>query len=189
LGDVWKLSDEELTKRLGKFGHRLSELSRNVDRSVVSPVSVAKSISSETTLTENTRDRALLKQHLLEQSESVGRQLRKAGMRARTVTLKLKHGDFKRATRSTTLRGPTQSSDTIYKAAVGLLRSYTIERPLRLIGVGTSGLTPDDAPRQMPLFADGENPDKGWERVDAAIDAIGRKYGRDAVRKATLRDP
>ncbi len=189
LGEVSKLSDKVLAEKLGKFGSRLRDLSQNVDKSTVSPSSVAKSVSSETTLLENTRDRKLLCRHLLRQSESVGRQLRRAGLRARTVTVKLKAEDFKRATRSTTLVAPTQSADTIYKAAGDLLTAFSLKKPVRLIGVGTSGLISDDAPEQMALFGNGGKTHKAWESVDAALDSITKKYGRDVIKKASLRDP
>lgn len=189
LGDVSKLSEKALKAKLGKFGYRLRELSRNIDKSIVSPLSVTKSVSSETTLLENTKDKVLLNRHLMRQSESVGRQLRKAGVRSKTITVKIKHADFRRATRSTTLNKPTQSSETIYKAASALLLNYTIKQPIRLVGVGASGLLSDDTPEQMALFGNGRKADKNWEKVDSALDAIAHKYGKNIINKASLRDP
>lgn len=188
LGDVSRLSENTLEAKLGKFGYRLRDLALNIDKSIVSPLSTAKSISTETTLMEDTKDKDLLTRHLMRQSENVGRRLRQAGVRAKTVTVKVKHADFRRATRSTTLNTPTQSSDTIYKAANKLLLTYTIEKPIRLIGVGAAGLLTDNTPEQMPLFGSGKKTDKNWEKVDSALDAITHKYGKNIINKASLRD-
>ena len=189
LGEVRKYSDQTLTKKLGRYGQRLIDLSGNVDKSKVTPSHTAKSVSSETTLAENTADKALLKGHLLRRAESVARQLRKSGQRARTVTLKVKHSDFRQVTRRTSLSDPTQSSKAIYDAAVDLLDRYAIKKHVRLIGVGTSGLVPVDMPKQAELFGDlsvGANrDDTDWEKVDAAVDSIVRKFGKDVIGKAS----
>jgi len=186
LGDVKKTPAKTLEKRLGKSGHRLSALSQNIDPSTISASATAKSVSSETTLLENTRDRTILRRYLLWQSESVGRQLRKGQFRAKTITLKLKHEDFKRITRNRTLDLPTQSSETIYRAAKSLLASYRIAKPVRLVGVGASGLISEATPTQMTLFQGHPSADEDWERVDAAVDTITDKFGKHAIKKASL---
>ena len=189
LGDVKKYSDRMLIKKLGRYGHRLIELSGNIDKSAITPSSVAKSVSSETTLPVNADDKALLKKYLLIQAEDVGRQLRESGLKAKTVTLKVKHNDFKQVTRRTSLVNPTQSSETIYKTAKRLLDEYTIRKKVRLIGVGTSGLVSIDMPEQIELFADlttdPKKEDANWEKVDETVDSIIRKFGKDAIRKAS----
>jgi DNA polymerase IV len=189
LGDLAALPERTLKAKLGKFGYRLRDLSRNIDPSVVSPSSTVKSISTETTLPENTENKDELRAYLLRQSESVGHQLRIAKVRAKTVTLKIKHADFKRATRSAGLDRPTQSSKAIYKTANRLLQAYSVTKPIRLIGLGATGLLEEDTPEQMPLFGDRQKPDKNWERVDAAVDAIAHKYGKNIINKASLQDP
>jgi len=167
----------------------LIELSGNIDKSAVEPISVAKSVSSETTLPVNTTDKPMLKKYLLRQADDVGRQLRKSGLRAKTVTLKVKHNDFKQVTRRTSLIDPTQSSETIYKTATKLLDEYAIKKKVRLIGVGTSGLVSIDMPEQIELFADLTNDlkkeDASWEKVDKTVDSIVRRFGKDAIRKAS----
>ena len=90
LGDVRRLPEKALIMHLGKFGRRLRALSCGNDDSPVIPHAPHKSISSERTLPADTRDIKLLKRYLLSQSAEVARQLRLAGMRARTITIKLK---------------------------------------------------------------------------------------------------
>ncbi len=184
LGDVQKFPQEILLQRLGKFGLRLIELSAGRDRETVMPAAAPKSVSSERTLAADTRDKHLLGKHLLQQSAEVARQLRKAGLRARTITLKIKHADFTQHTRSKTIDRPTRSSETIYRHALGLLENYRSTRKIRLIGVGASGLTPDDAPMQMELFGSVGEADTTWETVDKTVEQITRKFGPDAVKRA-----
>jgi DNA polymerase-4 len=187
LGDVNALSLRILEKKLGKFGRRLAELAAGVDKTPVSPESQRKSISSETTLGRDTRDRDKLEKVLLQQSQVVARSLRKHAFRARTITLKIKRADFKQFTRNKTITRPTQSSETIYKAALGLFERFPLNQKVRLIGVGASGLIGDAVPVQMDMFAAPADPgEKTWEKVDQTLDRISRKFGTHAVRRASL---
>ncbi len=188
LGDVQKFPEQMLLDRLGKFGQRLIELSAGMDRSKVTPWTPHKSISSERTLAEDTRDRHLLNRYLLKQSEEVARQLRKAGVKARTISLKLKHADFKQFTRSKTIDTPTQSSKTIYRHAAGLLDDYRLTRKIRLIGVGTSGFKSVGLPVQLNLFDRVKETDTTWEKVDQTVETITNRFGRDAIKRGTLSD-
>jgi len=189
LADVNSLAPGILEKRLGKFGRRLTELASGVDKTPVSPDSERKSISSEITLNQDTRDREQLEKILLQQSQVVARSLRKHGFRARTITLKIKQSDFKQFTRNKTITTPTQSSETIYKAAVALFERCRLKQNIRLIGVGASGLVNDAVPIQMDMFASPTDPGENtWEKVDQTLDRISRKFGNHAVRRASLAD-
>ena len=186
LGDVKKYPDKILLDRLGKFGQRLIELSTGMDHSRVTPWSPHKSISSERTLAEDTRDKMVLHKHLLKQSEEVARQLRKAGVKARTITLKLKHADFKQITRSKTINSPTRSSETIFRYAAELLDNYQLAQNIRLIGVGTSGFKSAGQPVQLDLFDRVKESDQTWEKVDRTVETITNKFGRGAIKRGTL---
>ena len=186
LGEVKKFPEKILLDRLGKFGQRLIELASGRDPSTVTPWSPHKSISSERTLGEDTDDKKLLNKYLLKQSEEVARQLRKEGVKARTIALKLKHADFKQFTRSKTIDTPTQSSETIYRYAVRLLDDYRLTQKIRLIGVGTSGFKSTDRPVQLNLFDRVKESDHTWEKVDRTMETITKKFGRDAIKRGTL---
>jgi len=187
LGDVKKFP-EKMLDRLGKFGQRLIELACGRDHSTVTPWSPHKSISSERTLGEDTDDKKLLHKYLLKQSQEIARQLRKANVKAKTITLKLKHADFKQFTRSKTIDTPTQSSETIYRHAVRLLDEYQLTHKIRLIGVGTSGFQSPDRPVQLNLFDRINESDKTWEKVDRTVETITQRFGRDAIKRGTLKD-
>ena len=186
LGDVKKFPEKMLLDRLGKFGQRLIELGSGRDHSTVTPWSPHKSISSERTLGEDTDDKKLLNKYLLKQSEEIARQLRKANVKAKTITLKLKHADFKQFTRSKTIDTPTQSSETIYRYAVRLLDDYRLTQKIRLVGVGTSGFKSTDRPVQLNLFDRVKESDQTWEKVDRTVETITKKFGRDAIKRGTL---
>jgi DNA polymerase-4 len=188
LGDVQRLPEKSLLKHLGKFGKRLRTLSSGSDHSPVTPQAPHKSISSERTLAADTRDVNLLKRYLLSQSGEVSKQLRKTGARAKTITIKIKDEDFKTVTRRTTIAIPTQSSKTIYKHAAQLMDDYKITQKIRLIGVGTSGFSSVTASVQMGLFDTHAETQDDWEKIDKALDSISKKFGKDLVGRATLKE-
>lgn len=188
LGDVQRLPQKTLLRHLGKFGERLRALSSGTDDSPVTPRVSHKSISSERTLAADTSDINLLKRCLLSQAAEVARQLRQAGMRAKTITIKIKDADFKTVTRRTTLAIPAQSSKTIYEHAARLLDDYKITKTIRLIGLGTSGFSPVSASVQMGLFEHKQESSGDWEKVDKTLDSIGQKFGTHVVRRATLKE-
>lgn len=186
LGDARAYSEKQLLDRLGKFGKRIFELANGIDRSAVKIDRPVKSASNEETLATDTRDKALLKHHLLAQSEDVGRQLRRHGLKAKTVTLKIKYADFIQKTRQTTLPRHTFSSEKIYQAAVALLDAVKLDKPLRLIGVGASDLSAKDQPFQMDLFGNTDKSTDKWEKLDTTVDAIAAKFGKGTIKKAGL---
>ena len=188
LGDVHRLPEKTLLKHLGKFGRRLRALSAGSDASPVTPHAPHKSISSERTLAADTRDVKLLKSYLLSQSAKVARQLRQAGVRARTIVIKIKDADFRTATRRTTIAIPTQSSKTIYRHAAQLIDDFNITKKIRLIGVGTTGFSAVTASVQLGLFDQKEKSSENWEKVDKTLDSISQKFGKDVIGRAALKD-
>ena len=187
LGQVNGCDPDMLVRKLGKLGHRLIALAQGRDASTVTPLRAAKSISTETTLSENTCDRAELAGYLLSQSQTVARQLLRSHMRARTVTLKIKSADFQQHSRNQTLKVPFCASETIHQTAVGLLDQFRLTGPVRLVGVGVSGLQPDDQPVQAELFPDDEKiQSTKWEKVDKAVDAVASRFGGQTVKRGSL---
>jgi DNA polymerase-4 len=183
VGDIEKHREEWLVERFGKFGSWLLGIARCEDRSPVVPYTEPKSISAEQTLEEDTDSKAVLKRYIGSQSERVGRRLRKQGFKGKTVTIKIKHADFKQYTRSATLEHPTQMSDVIFKEAMKLLRTYPLGSKVRLIGVGVSNLEPADSRSQMMLFEGRSSEDEKWERVERAVDEIVERFGHGAVKR------
>lgn len=145
----------------------------------VEPGGEPKSMGAENTFARDTRDPAELARWLGLQSERVGRELRRGGYFCRTVTLKYKYADFSQHTRSRTLKEPTHATEVIFATACELLVAISLARDLRLIGVGVSGLTRDPGWSRLIPDPAAERRD----RLDAALDAIGDKFGKKAVRR------
>lgn len=188
LGDVKKVPEKLIRKKFGKFGERLLSLSRCADEGKVVPFRQAKSASSEETLNSNTSDREKLKKYLLKHAEDVGRELRKAGLKGRTVSIKIKYADFKQITRSASIGRPTQSTEAIYQTAGKLFDKQVLAKKIRLIGVGVSNLSPEDDWFQAGMFDDEKGSEEKWEKIDRAVDNLAGKFGKNIVKRASLED-
>lgn len=178
-----------LRASLGSWGERASRLARGEDDRPVVPDGEAKSIGHETTFHANLTDAEQVRGVLLRLTEDTARRLRRKGRGARTVTCKIRFGDFETITRSRTLDKATDSTAELWDAARGIFDTWAARsfRPVRLIGVSTSGLAHHADP-QLPLFGDPEAARR--TAIDTASDAITARFGRGAVRRArTLRDP
>ncbi len=187
LGQVKACPMELLVRKMGKFGHRLTDLAHGRDDTPVTPQSETKSISTETTLSRDTHDRETLKRYLLSQSQTVARELRHKKFRGRTITLILKTSDFQRHCRSRTLSKPVQSAEKIYRTALELLQTFPLTQPVRLVGVGAGGLQPAEKTIQADLFPDARQiRDTKWEKVDQALDAVAERFGEAAVQRGNL---
>ena len=132
---------------------------------------------------EDTGDIAVMEKYLLGLADSVGRRLRRHGLRGRTVTLKLKTHRHRLIQRSVTLERPVSQGTVIYHEARELLRRHAGTTPMRLVGVGVSGLEPEDAAGQFTLFDRQPADEVKWDRVERAVDRIVERFGRDALRR------
>jgi DNA polymerase-4 len=115
----------------------------------------------------------------------VAARLRQHGLAGRTVTLKVRFGDFTTVTRSATLDRAVDSAVDISRPADALLDAIDPSPGVRLLGVGVSGLA-DGRTRQLS-FDDAGGPD--WSAADRAVDAIRARFGDRAVGPATIAGP
>src|SRR6185295_4866766 len=107
--------------RLGDTGRELWNLSQAIDPRPVVPDREAKSIGAEETFEEDVAAPAGLRPHIHDQALRVGQRLRRAGLRARVVQLKIKLRDFTVLTRRTTFPAATDDGQALYRAAIALL--------------------------------------------------------------------
>lgn len=169
----------------GVFGTRTEAVLRLAagqdDRPVV-PDSLAKSIGQEVTFPTDVSDLPALRSVLLGQAEQVARRLRGQGLQARTVTLKLRYGDFTTLSRSRSLPEPTCRTEAIFAAGAELLEAWarTSLGPMRLIGLTASNLSGSTG-RQMGLFE--EPADEKRKQVDEAVDRIVDRFGPGSIRR------
>ncbi len=179
IGDVAKLPEPVLKRRFGVFGGHLAEFARGIDPRPVEAPSEAKSMSRETTFMTDTLDRDFLTSTLYNLTERVGADLRSAGKLARTIMLKLRYADFNTVTRSLTLKQGVDSDQDVFNIGQKLLLQELIveKQPLRLIGIGVTGLV--SVSRQMNML------DERLVRLAAlskAVDGIRSRYGFDAIK-------
>jgi DNA polymerase-4 len=188
IGQLAALPERVLADHFGTAGRHLHALAHGRDERAVVPDREAKSISTETTFAEDVGDRTALRGWLLELVDELGGRLRKEGVRARTVELKVRSFDFRTRTRALSLREATDLTDRLWEAALVLFeRSVTDELlPLRLLGVGGSRLTRETAV-QGELFDDGRRQREA--ALDRAIDAIRGRLGSGAVLRGSRLDP
>ncbi len=179
IGDVARADPAYLEARLGSAGPWLHDLANGIDPREVESDAKAKSVGAEETFEDDLEGEELLP-FIHEQALRVGARLRRAGVCARSVHLKVKYADFRIQTRQETLPAPTDDGAEIYRVASRLLTKME-ERPIRLTGVHAGDLG-TEAP-QLGLF-DGDR--KKRERLNKSLDAIADKFGDGAVLPADL---
>ena len=187
IGDLAAASPVLLSSILGKSGAALSAAARGED---MSPVRVygdtdpARSVSHACTFPSDLVGRDACTRELLPLCEAVGTRLRKMGLRCRTVQLQIKSPDLKVISRQRTLSLPTASTDRIFREVCAILRdSWPEQKPVRLFSVGAENLISDqeDIPVQLSLLDDAEEKDEKRERLEAAVDRLRDRFGRDSV--------
>jgi len=176
-----------LKSHFGVSGEILYRLANGIDDRKVEPPGAAKSISRETTFATDIQHRPQLEATLRYLSERVGSELRQQDKQARCVTLKLRYSDFTTITRRHTLGQTADSDQIIFDTGLKLLKSALAreKRPVRLIGIGVSGLT---EARQLDML---DSSARRREQLNKAIDRIRQKYGFTAIqtgRTLLLRD-
>ena len=148
-----------------------------------------KSIGRETTLSSDATTEQPLDRLLARFAAKVASELRHEGLQARTVTLKLRHGDFRTVTRRRTLDRPTDLDGELLAAARALFPPAWAEargrhQGVRLIGLSASGLVPA-APGE--LFEPEER--VRLRQVTQAVDRVRERFGFESLTVAHLARP
>jgi DNA polymerase-4 len=179
--DLRRWDRRDLHERFGTMGERLWHLSRGEDNRRVARDRAIKSISNETTFSDDISDPDLLDGHIWRLAEKVADRAKAKGLAGRTVTLKLKRDDFRLLTRRMSLPDGTQIADRLYRTARSLFDQADHPRPYRLIGVGLSDLVPAEAADRSGNLLDPQEA----RRIEAerATDAIRKRFGDDAILK------
>ena len=220
VGDLSALPEDTTVRLLGRAnGSHLSALARGHDERPVVPDREAKSIGHEETFPVDLWDVDELRRHLARMVDATTTHLRKAGLAARTVTVKVRFGDFTMVTRSHTLGLPIDAAPAAGLVASALLDSVDLARGVRLLGVSLSGFGDGGAGIQLSLSLDGPGPEGGegatggevdgrtgrsdldgaaeeaerlqrsWGEVTSAVDAIRERFGGAVVGPASLVGP
>lgn len=191
VGDLAAVPLDALVAAVGRSqGAHLHALAHNVDDRGVVPVRKAKSVGNEETFPVDVYEVRELRREVVRLADRVASRLRDAGLAGRTVTLKVRYGDFTTITRSTTGRDAVDTAAVIVRTAHDLLASVEVHRGVRLVGISVSQLS-------EPVASQGVFPLEGLDGAEArgdvrraaverAVDDVRRRFGRAAVRPATL---
>ncbi|MDE3085728.1 MAG: DNA polymerase IV [Acidobacteriota bacterium] len=215
VGDLAAVPPDTLCRLLGNAqGRHLAGLAVADDARPVVAEREAKSIGHEETFARDLHDHESLHPILVRMADAVGERLREAGLRARTVTVKIRFADRATITRSHSLAAPTASLRVLRAVAGELLASVDVGPGIRLLGVAGSALTGGSDSRQLTFDEVGEpgSPDApardpgeaaegrgqgaprpaseaSWQEVEAALAAVRARYGQSAVGAASLVGP
>jgi DNA polymerase IV len=180
IGDLARLDRGALVRRLGRHAAALVERAHGIDPDPVSDPDAAKSIGHEHTFDVDQADPDVLERTLLAMAEGVSGRLRQAGLRASTVTVKVRDSGFRTVTRQRTMAEPTDLTEPIWRTAVELARPEMRGRRIRLLGVTASGFGERE---QLGLFDAGEDRRRLAVR---ATDAVRARFGTRAITRARL---
>lgn len=180
IGDLAALPRDVVVRRFGKHGASLIDRARGIDADPIHEGDPAKSVGHEHTFDVDTSDPEVIERTLLAMAEGVSGRLRSAGVRASTISVKIRDTSFRTITRQRTLTEPTDLTEPIFRAALELARPEVRGHRIRLLGVTASNLGERE---QLALFAT-EDP-KRRAAIEAA-DALRRRYGSHAVTRGRL---
>lgn len=183
IGDVARYDPSVLRARLGALGEHIARLAVGDDPREVVPERDSKSIGSEETLEEDISGEQAIKPHLLRAADHIARRLRRDGLEACGVRVKLKTFDFRIMTRQRRLPRPSSTADELYAAALELLPQFDLDVPVRLVGLAGFELVSSAAPRQQELFGGEER--RRRAQLDKAMDAVRVRFGDAALRRAS----
>lgn len=184
IGDLAALDDRIVVGALGPTsGRHLLALAGGHDDRPVEVDRDPKSIGHEETYPHDLHDLADLERELVRLSDAVASRLRRQGRAARTLTLKVRFGDFRTVTRSVTLEGGVDTGPELVAALRPLLRAIDTASGVRLLGVSGSHL--GDRVRQLGLFDDPAVPGPAATASAAAIDQIRDRFGAAAIGPAS----
>jgi DNA polymerase-4 len=181
VGDVASCDPERLEAALGRMGRQFSALARGEDAREVVGSRAAKSIGSERTLERDLEGREAIALQLRKAAEQVGRRLRRGGMMAGGVRVKLKRRDFTILTRQRSLRVPSSGNEMLRAAAVDLLPEFGDVGPVRLVGLTAYDLQPVDAQTQLELVT---NASQRERQLDGLLDAVQQRFGPGTLHRA-----
>jgi DNA polymerase IV len=191
IGDVAALDEQVLTGALGaSLGAHLHALARNDDSREIVVDRAAKSIGAEETYGRNLTTREECDRELVRLADRTCERLRHSELVARTLTLKVRFGDFETRTRARTFPEATDVSTVVVAAARELLEAFDVTRGIRLLGMSMSQLRARPLVQSVLDLVDGVTDEQQrTERraaVEHAVDEVRDRFGSQAVRPATL---
>ena len=181
IGDIASLSEKLLEQKFGQHGISLRYKALGLDNRDVEIEHETKSVGHEFTFDTDMVELENIRRELLELAVMVAKRLRRYQLQGKTITLKVKYHDFKRITRSSTIKQHIADSKKIYQEVIRLLQKTDAgQKPIRLLGISVSGLKVESSSRQQFLFQDMRSNEKRRE-INKALDEIQEKFGATAI--------
>jgi len=188
VGDVARVPQETLERVFGALGSQLAALAAGRDDRPVVADAARKSVGAEETFERDLTQDVQILHALLHLADRVASRLRAQGNSGRTVTVKIRFGNFTTITRSKTLAHDADSATVIYGAARALLAAGLASRPtqktIRLLGVSVSQLSDWPASVQLSLARSPR-----WAEADRALDRVRQRFGDAALGFGALIEP
>ncbi|WP_051472142.1 DNA polymerase IV [Patulibacter minatonensis] len=193
VADIAAWSEEVLVAWFGGHGgRRLHAVAHNLDRTPVRSGRRRRSFGAQAAMGRGPHGSAAIDARLVGLADRVTRRMRTAGRAGRTITVRVRLGDYTAITRARTLPLRTAESAVVLAVARALLaeeRALLRRRGVTLVGIAVSALEADDAPLQLALPLDGEEA-AGTVRdpraVDTAVDAVLERFGSGSVTRGVL---
>ena len=199
IGDLADVPVTTLEHSVGRaHGRHLHELARAHDDRPVVADRVAKSIGHEETYAHDRFERSELAAEVVRMADAVAARLRKNDTAGRTITVKVRYGDFRTITRSRTLPAPVDTGPVLARSAGAMLDGIDLAPGVRLLGVTASNLERPGpaAPEQLQLAVGGPGPGAGdeavpapapaWEAAGSALTEVRERFGEAALGPAAL---
>ncbi|MBT8090814.1 MAG: DNA polymerase IV [Gammaproteobacteria bacterium] len=184
--DLRLADDCVLEPIFGRFTRKTRDRASGLDDRPVVSSRAEKSISAEETFDRDLASREQMNRELLRLSERTAGRLRKAGLAAGTVHIKVRRSDFRTFTRQRSVKPPANGTDQLYAIACALLNIWLGRNPgakIRLLGVGGSNLAPAEQPDLFAAAAD-----EPALPIDQAVDEIRDRFGSTSVGRARTLD-
>lgn len=181
VAQVQRLSENELARLVGDFARELKWRAHGNGSTALHPDRLARSVSRETTLSKDTADKDFLDGLLVRFVAFIAGQLREEGLVAKTVVLKLRHGDFHTVTRRHTIKVATDLDAELLQPVRALFTPAFEEVQRRRQGVRLIGVAATNLNQAAP--ADLFEPEQRtrMRELTAAVDRARKKYGFDAL--------
>lgn len=165
-------------------GALLHDLAWGRDNRSIQVTEPEHSIGAQTTFGRDTDDPRAVHGELLRMAARASSRMREAGMCGRAVSISVRFSDFTTITRTAQLPSPTDVTDEIYAQALRLYEGLHLQRArIRRVGVRIEKLVPAAEAYQQPTL---DAPERGMREVELAADALIRRFGPNAVGRATL---
>lgn len=193
IGELAAADRDRLVRRLGKIGETLHDYANGLDNSPVRSIyeeREVKSVGNGMTFKRNLVGLEDIRLGVLSLTDQVGARLRRRGVQCLTVQVTIRDPNFKTISRQRTLESPTSLAKELAEISLDIIQhEWDLRKPIRMLTITANNLvTAEEAGEQMTLF-NGESrlrKKEKQEKLEAALDSIRGKYGKEAIGAAGI---